>query len=148
MSLLESPDLYLWLKAFHVIAVIAWMAGMLYLPRLFVYHCETAPGSAESERFKLMERKLLRVIVNPSMIAVWLVGIALALLSHAYAERWLQLKFVLVLGMSGLHGMFSRWVKDFARDANTRTQRFYRIVNELPTLLLVAIVILAVVKPF
>jgi putative membrane protein len=148
MSLLESPDFYLWLKAFHVVAVIAWMAGMLYLPRLFVYHCETAPGSPESERFKLMERKLLRVIVNPSMIAVWLLGIALAIASHAYTERWLQLKFVLVLAMSTLHGMFSRWVRDFAQDANRRPQRFYRIVNEVPTLLMVAIVILAVVKPF
>jgi putative membrane protein len=148
MSLLQSPEFYLWLKAFHVMAVIAWMAGMLYLPRLFVYHCETKPGSAESERFKVMERKLLGVIVNPAMIAVWLLGIVLALQSHAYTERWLQLKFLLVLAMSGLHGAFARWVKDFARDANTRSQRFYRMINEVPTVLLVAIVILAVVKPF
>jgi protoporphyrinogen IX oxidase len=148
MSLWDSGDLYLWLKAFHVIAVIAWMAGMLYLPRLFAYHCETVPGSAESERFKVMERKLLRMIVNPAMIAVWVLGIALALQSHAYLERWLQLKFVAVLAMSGLHGAFARWVKDFARDANRRSQRFYRMINEVPTLLLIAIVILAVVKPF
>src|SRR5260221_2654689 len=100
MSILHSGTFYLWLKAFHVIAVIAWMAGMLYLPRLFVYHCETTPGSAESERFKLMERKLLRMIINPSMIAVWILGLSLAFLSHAYTQGWLQLKFLLVLALS------------------------------------------------
>jgi protoporphyrinogen IX oxidase len=143
-----SPTLYLWIKAFHIIAVIAWMAGMLYLPRLFVYHCETAKGSAESERFKIMERRLLRVIINPAMIAVWILGLTLAFESGAYMQVWLQAKFVLVLVMSGLHGMFARWVKDFARDANQRSQRFYRMVNEVPTVLMVAIVVLAVVKPF
>ncbi len=143
-----GSQFYPWLKALHVVAVIAWMAGMLYLPRLFVYHCETAPGSAESERFKVMERKLLRAIINPSMIAVWVLGISLTLLSHAYTEGWFQLKFALVLAMSGLHGVFARWVKDFARDANKRPQRFYRVVNEVPTVLMIAIVILAVVKPF
>jgi putative membrane protein len=148
MSLVQSAQFYLWLKAFHVIAVIAWMAGMLYLPRLFVYHCETEAGTAESERFKVMEKKLLRVIINPALIAVWFLGISLALISHAYTERWLQLKFVAVLAMSALHGLFARWVKDFARDANTRSQRFYRMINEVPTALLVAIVILAIVKPF
>ena len=140
--------LYAWVKAFHVIAVIAWMAGMLYLPRLFVYHCETPKGSAESERFKRMENRLLRVIINPAMAAVWVLGLWLAYLSGAYAQGWLQLKFLLVVVMSGLHGLFARWVKDFGRDANTHSQRFYRIVNEVPTLLMVAIVILAVVKPF
>jgi putative membrane protein len=143
-----GSQFYPWLKALHVVAVIAWMAGMLYLPRLFVYHCETAPGSAESERFKVMERKLLRAIINPAMIAVWVLGISLTLRSHAYTEGWFQLKFALVLAMSGLHGVFARWVKDFARDANTRPQRFYRVVNEVPTVLMIAIVILAVVKPF
>jgi protoporphyrinogen IX oxidase len=139
---------YVWVKAFHVIAVIAWMAGMLYLPRLFVYHCEAPRGSAESERFKRMENRLLRVIINPAMAAVWVLGLWLAYLSGAYAQGWLQLKFLLVVVMSGLHGLFARWVKDFGRDANTHSQRFYRIVNEVPTLLMVAIVILAVVKPF
>jgi len=139
---------YAWIKAFHVIAVIAWMAGMLYLPRLFVYHCEAAKGSAESERFKRMEKRLLRMIINPAMAAVWVLGLWLAYLSGAYAQGWLQLKFLLVVVMSGLHGLFARWVKDFGRDANTHSQRFYRVANEVPTLLMVAIVILAVVKPF
>jgi len=143
-----SDGVYLWLKAFHVIAVIAWMAGMLYLPRLFVYHCEVTPGSAESERFKLMEARLMRVIINPSMIAVWLLGLALALVTHAYTQGWLQLKFALVLGLSGLHGFLVTCMKQFARDRNQRSQCFYRILNEIPALLMVAIVILAIVKPF
>lgn len=140
--------LYVWIKAFHVIAVIAWMAGMLYLPRLFVYHCEAPKGSAESERFKRMEKRLLRVIINPAMATVWVLGLWLAYRSGAYGQGWLQLKFLLVVVMSGLHGLFARWVKDFGRDANAHSQRFYRTVNEVPTLLMVAIVILAVVKPF
>jgi putative membrane protein len=146
----QSTDFYLWIKALHIIAVIAWMAGMLYLPRLFVYHCETTPGTAESERFKVMERKLLRMIVNPAMIAVWILGLTLSLLpaTDAWHHGWFQLKFALVIVMSGAHGMFASWVKVFARDANTRPQRFYRLWNEVPTVLMVAIVILAVVKPF
>src|SRR5262245_54474270 len=99
MSFFERPEVYLWLKAFHIIAVIAWMAGMLYLPRLFVYHTETAPGSAESERFKVMEKRLLRAIIDPAMVAVWVFGVTLALVSHAYQAGWFQLKFVLVLVM-------------------------------------------------
>ena len=137
-----------WIKAFHVIAVIAWMAGMLYLPRLFVYHCEAPVGSAQSEMLKVMEHRLLRIIINPSMIATWLLGLTLAFLSGAYHDLWLQLKFVLVLAMSGLHGFFSATVKRFARDANDRSQHFYRIINEVPMILIIAIVILAVVKPF
>ena len=136
-----------WIKAFHVIAVIAWMAGMLYLPLLFVYHCEAPVGSAQSEMLKVMERRLLRIIVNPSMIAAWILGLMLAYLTGTYAEVWLQLKFVLVLAMSGLHGFFATTVKRFAQDANTRPQRFYRIVNEVPMVLIIAIVILVVVKP-
>ncbi len=141
---------YLWIKAFHVIAVIAWMAGMFYLPRLFVYHCETVPGSAESERFKVMERKLLRIIINPAMIASWVFGLTLSVLPavDAWAQPWFHAKFALVLLMSGVHGLFARWTKDFARDANTRPARFYRMWNEAPTLLMIAIVILVVVKPF
>jgi len=131
-----------------VIAVIAWMAGMLYLPRLFVYHCDAPVGSARSQMLKTMEHKLLRVIVNPSMIAVWILGLMLAYLTGAYAESWLQIKFVLVLALSGLHGFFAATVKRFARDANTRSQRFYRIVNEVPMLFIIAIVILVIVKPF
>jgi putative membrane protein len=137
-----------WIKAFHVIAVIAWMAGMLYLPRLFVYHCEAPAGSPQSEMLKVMERKLLRVIVNPAMIAVWVLGLILAYLTGAYADIWFQIKFVLVIAMSGLHGFFAATVKRFAIDANTRPQRFYRIINEVPMVLIIAIVILVVVKPF
>ncbi len=139
----------LWLKAFHVVAVIAWMAGMLYLPRLFVYHTETAPGSPESERFKTMERRLLRAIMNPAMIAVWMLGIAMIALDPDYLHQgWLHAKLGLVLVMSGLHGYLSKLRKDFAKDANKHSAKFYRILNEAPTLLLIAIVILAVVKPF
>ena len=146
--MLVPGEFYLWLKAFHVIAVIAWMAGMLYLPRLFVYHFETAPGTPESERFKVMEWRLLRAIINPSMIAVWILGITLAVVTHAYVQGWLQTKFVLVLILSGVHGFFARTVKAFARDERRHSQRFYRVINEVPTVLMVAIVILAVVKPF
>lgn len=139
---------YLWLKAFHIIAVIAWMAGMLYLPRLFVYHCEVAPGTAESERFKRMEWRLLRIIINPSMIAVWVLGLLLAFLGQFWAEPWMHLKFTLVLILSALHGFLSRWRRDFATDSNSRSQRFYRMVNEVPAVLMIAIVILVVVRPF
>jgi len=119
------------------------------LPRLFVYHCEALPGSAESERFKRMERRLLRAIVNPAMIAVWVLGLTLSFLpiTEAWHQHWFQAKFVLVLLMSGVHGLYARWVRLFASDANAHTARFYRIWNEVPTVLMVAIVILAVVKP-
>ena len=137
-----------WFLAFHIIAVIAWMSGMLYLPRLFVYHTETQPGSEGSERFKVMERRLLRGIINPSMIAVWILGPLLAWLTGAYLDTWLQIKFVLVIILSGMHGFFVRCWRDFEADRNTRSARFYRIANEVPALLMVAIVILVVVKPF
>ena len=142
--------LYLWIKAFHILAVIAWMAGMLYLPRLYVYHCEVQPGSSESERFKIMERRLLRGIVNPAMIAVWILGLTLASLpaSGGWAQGWLMAKITLVIGMSAVHGLFSKWRKDFANDRNRYGQRFYRIWNEVPAVLAVIVVILVVVKPF
>ncbi|HEX2760198.1 MAG TPA: protoporphyrinogen oxidase HemJ [Rhizomicrobium sp.] len=139
---------YSWILAAHIIAVISWMAGMLYLPRLFVYHCETPPGSEGSERFKVMERRLLRGIINPAMIAVWILGLTLAWVSGMHDQTWLQLKFFLVIALSGLHGFFVRCWRDFANDRNTRTARFYRIINEVPALLMVLIVILVVVKPF
>lgn len=140
--------LYPWTKSLHIIAVIAWMAGMLYLPRLFVYHCETAPGTPEYERFKVMERKLMRIIINPSMIVVWVLGLILAETLHAWTETWFILKLILVTALSALHGMLSRWRRDFENGRNTKTQRFYRIVNEVPAVLMAFIVILVVVKPF
>ena len=141
---------YLWIKALHILAVIAWMAGMLYLPRLYVYHCEVEPGSAESERFKTMERRLLQGIVNPAMIAVWVLGLMLGFTpaSGGWMQGWLIAKVLLVLGLSAAHGLFSKWRKDFARDANRYSQRFYRIWNEAPAVLAVLIVVLVVVKPF
>jgi protoporphyrinogen IX oxidase len=139
---------YEWAKALHIIAVIAWMAGMLYLPRLFVYHCEAEPGSKQSETFKVMERRLLKAIINPAMIATWLLGLGLAWGHSWFASPWLQIKIVLVLGLSGVHGLFVRWVRDFAADQNRNSHKFYRIINEIPTILMIGIVILAVVKPF
>ena len=140
--------MYEWIKAFHIIAVIAWMAGMLYLPRLYVYHAKAKPGSELSETFKVMERRLLRAIVNPSMIATWVLGLTLAWLTGAYREHWLETKFLLVVAMSGLHGYFAGRVKAFAQDRNDKPARFYRILNEVPPLLMVFIVILVIVKPF
>jgi len=140
--------IYPWLKAFHIIAVIAWMAGMLYLPRLFVYHCAAEKGSVQSETFKVMERRLLRAIINPAMVATWILGLTLAWIGHWFDSPWLQAKLALVLALSALHGLFACWVKAFDRDANRHSQRFYRIINEIPTLLMIVVVILAVVKPF
>jgi putative membrane protein len=137
-----------WIKAFHVIAVIAWMSGMLYLPRLFVYHTEVPRHSPESERFKVMETKLLKAIVNPSMVAVWILGPLLAWLTGTYLDTWLHVKFVLVILLSGVHGFLVSCWRSFQNDANTRSARFYRILNEVPAGLMVFIVILAIVKPF
>jgi protoporphyrinogen IX oxidase len=140
--------MYEWLKAFHIIAIIAWMAGMLYLPRLFVYHCEAEPGSKQSETFKVMERRLLRAIINPAMIAAWGLGIWLAWAGGWYASGWFHAKLVLALALSGVHGFFVRWVRDFAADRNQNSQKFYRIINEVPTILMIGIVLLVVLKPF
>jgi putative membrane protein len=138
----------LWVKALHVIAIIAWMAGMLYLPRLFVYHADATKGSNVSETLKVMERRLLKAIVNPAMILVFITGIVLAFLTGYWQAGWLQAKFILVLGLAGLHGYFARCVRTFAEDANQRPARFYRAMNEAPTVLMIVIVVLAVVKPF
>ncbi len=140
--------LYLWFKAFHVISVIAWMVGMLYLPRLFVYHCEAAPQSQQSETFKTMERRLLKAIINPAMIATWVFGLILVVMGGFEKSLWMQVKFALVIVMSGLHGLNVRWVKDFAADRNKHTARFYRVMNEVPALLMVGIVLLVILKPF
>ncbi len=138
----------LWVKAFHIISVIAWMAALLYLPRLLVYHAESTAGSEKSETFKVMERRLLRAIATPAMIATWIFGLWMAWLIGAWSEGWLHAKLALVAGLSVYHGLLARWVRAFVEDRNARTARFYRIVNEVPTLLLIAIVILVVVKPF
>jgi putative membrane protein len=145
--------MYEWIKAFHIIAVIAWMAGMLYLPRLFVYHCAAEKGSVQSETFKVMERRLLRGIINPAMVATLVLGLSLAWLGPDsrygwFAAGWLQAKIVLVLAMSAVHGFFARWTRAFGADRNQHSQRFYRIINEVPTILLVGIVLLVVLKPF
>ena len=140
--------MYDWLKALHIIAVIAWMAGMLYLPRLFVYHCAAKPGSKESETFKVMERRLLKAIINPAMGATWLLGLWLAYDSGFFRAGWFHAKFALVIALSALHGFLSRAVKDFAADRNRRSEKFYRIINEVPAALMVLIVILVIVKPF
>lgn len=140
--------MYEWIKALHVIAVISWMAGMLYLPRLFVYHCEAEAFSKQSETFKVMERRLLHAIITPAMTVTWLAGLYLAWAGHWYLAPWFHVKFLLVLLLSGVHGFFSRCVKDFAADRNPRSQKFYRVINEVPTALMIFIVILVVVKPF
>jgi protoporphyrinogen IX oxidase len=142
--------LYPWLKAFHVISLIAWMAGMFYLPRLYVYHCDTVPGSAESERFKVMERRLLKQIINPAMLATLIFGVllVLALGSALWSQGWWYVKLMSVVLLFGFHGAVSKWRKDFLNDRNTRPQRFYRMANEVPTVLMVIIVIMVIVKPF
>ena len=140
--------MYQWLLAFHIIAVIAWMAGMLYLPRLFVYHCEADPGSRQSETFKVMERRLLKAIINPAMILTWVLGLWLAYQGGWFAAHWLHLKLALVLGMTGVHGILSKYVREFAADRRRKSAKFFRILNEVPTVLLIVIVILVVVKPF
>src|SRR5688572_21898647 len=140
---------YQWLRALHIISVIAWMAGMLYLPRLFAYHADAVKGSDKSETFKVMERRLLRIIVNPAMGSTFLFGGLMILANPALLQGgWLHVKLTLVLVMAGIHGLFARWRKVFMRDENTRPAKFYKIWNEVPTLLMIVIVILAVVKPF
>ena len=139
---------YDWLTALHVIAMVAWMAGLFYLPRLFVYHAGSKPGSEQSETFKVMERRLLGVIMNPAMVATWLFGLSLATIGHLWTTPWLIAKFALVVLLTLVHFWLAARAREFAVDANRRPARTYRIVNELPTLLLIAIVILVVVKPF
>ena len=139
-----------YIKAFHIIAIIAWMAGLLYLPRLFVYHAESKTGSEQSETFKVMERRLLRYITTPAMLASWALGLWLAFsgVIDWSKDGWFHLKLFLVLLLSAYHGLLAKWTKDFAVDRNTRSPRFYRIANEVPTLLMILIVILVVVRPF
>ena len=142
-------DYYLWLKAVHVIAMVAWMAGLLYLPRLFVYHAQGGSGSAESATFKVMERRLLKAILNPAMIVVWVTGLWLAFSSgYIKGAGWLHAKIGLVILLSAYHGFLAATTKRFAADRNLRSPGFFRVANEVPTVLLIGIVILVVVKPF
>jgi putative membrane protein len=145
---LDPNNIYAWVKAVHVIAVISWMAGMLYLPRLFVYHVEAGPGTPQSETFKIMEKRLLRAIINPAMIATWLAGLWLAWKGFGFMGGWLHAKIGLVVLMSAVHGYLSAAVRKFAEDRNEKSARHWRIVNEVPTLLMIVIVILVIVKPF
>ncbi|MFD1200175.1 protoporphyrinogen oxidase HemJ [Brucella gallinifaecis] len=144
----NPADAYLWIKSIHVIAVIAWMAGILYLPRLFVYHCAAIPGSETSETFKIMERRLLRFIINPAMVVTWIAGLWLAWEIFDFKGGWLHAKILLVVLMSGLHGYLSKATRLFAQDKNIKSAKHWRIVNEIPTVLMILIVILVIVKPF
>ena len=138
----------LWIKVLHVIAVISWMAGLLYLPRLIIYHFDSKPGSDQSETFKVMERKLLKTIMTPAMIATWVFGIWTAYLLSAFDEGWLAVKIMLVVLMSAFHMFQAKWVREFREDKRPRSSRFYRVTNEAPAVLMIFIVILVVVKPF
>lgn len=151
MTIAALTLFYPWIKAAHVVSMIAWMAGMFYLPRLYVYHTMLAPGTAESERFKVMERRLLKQIINPAMISTWLFGILLLLtpgvIDWAH-DGWWHVKFTMVLLMSGFHGAMSKWRREFLEDRNRRGHKFYRIANEVPTVLMLVIVVMVIVRPF
>ena len=148
LYLVAPEDFYPWAKAIHVIAVISWMAGMLYLPRLFVYHAETERGSQQSETFKVMERRLLRGIINPAMVISWAFGLWLAWKGFGFQGGWLHAKLAAVVALSAVHGYLSAVVRKFAEDRNEKPARHWRIVNEIPTLLMIIIVVLVIVKPF
>ncbi len=140
---------YLWLKALHVMAFVAWMAGLFYLPRLFVYHSLAAAGSETSETFKVMERKLLRFIMNPAMIATWVFGLLLLAAQPEFLRMgWMHAKLLLVVGLTGIHMAMAGWRKRFFEDRNTRSHVYYRVANEVPTVLFIGIVILVIVQPF
>ena len=143
-------DYYEWFKALHVISVIAWMAGMLYLPRLYVYHADTEIGSDKSETFKIMERRLLRAITNPAMIASFIFGGLMLAIPGAidWSMGWIWVKIAMIVAMSGIHGLLARWRRDFEADRNVRPAKFYRMWNEAPTIPLIVIVIMVIVKPF
>jgi len=141
-------DLFLWIKVLHIVAVIAWMAGMLYLPRLFVYHCNVEPGSDQSETFKVMERRLLRAIMNPAMIVVWITGPLMVYLGDFWEEPWLWAKFVCVVIISVLHHAFGRYRTAFEEGRNLKSEKFFRLINEAPTVAMIGVVIFVVVKPF
>lgn len=145
---LMASGAYVWLKTLHILAIISWMAGLLYLPRLFVYHCEAEAGSKQSETFKTMERRLLKGIMYPAMIASWSVGLWLAWDQILFGDLWFQIKLALVLVLTWVHWFYDNCMVEFAEDRNQRPQRFYRFMNEVPTLLMIGIVIMVIVKPF
>ncbi len=139
---------YLWLKAFHIIAVISWMAGMLYLPRLYVYHVKATKGSELSETLKVMERRLLRFIINPAMIVAFVFGgLMLWLNPDLFQQPWMHTKLTAVILLTAVHGLYARWRKQFERDANQHSEKFYRYWNEVPTILMIIIVVMVVVRP-
>ncbi|MFC7332561.1 protoporphyrinogen oxidase HemJ [Rhodocista pekingensis] len=142
--------LYLWIKSFHVISMVAWMAGMFYLPRLFVYHTQTKPGDADYQRFVVMERKLLKYIMNPALIATWTFGLAMLALNPSLlsGQGWMHTKILLVLGMTAAHMMLGKYRREFEENRSARSEKFFRVFNEVPTILLIVIVILVIVKPF
>lgn len=142
-----SGEGYLWVKSLHVISIIAWMAGLLYLPRLFVYHSQVEVGSKTSELFKVMERRLIRAIMTPAMVASWVFGLWMAA-NLDWSAGWLHAKLALAAAMTVMHVAMAQWGRDFAADRNTRATRFYRVANEIPTLLMLGIVIVVIVKPF
>lgn len=144
----DPATVYPWVKALHVIAVISWMAGLLYLPRLFIYHTDAAPGSDKAETFKVMEQRLLRVIMRPAMIFSWIFGLYLAWKIHQFQGGWLHAKLLAAVLLTGTHAFFARSAKAFARDEIVRTARFWRLMNEIPTLLMIIIVVLVIVQPF
>ena len=141
-------DFFLWIKVLHIVSVIAWMAGLLYLPRLFVYHVVAEPGSVQSETFKVMERRLLRAIMNPAMVISWITGFLLVYLGEYWDEHWFWAKFACVVILSESHFLFGRYRKAFEMDRNIKSEKFFRIANEVPTVVMIAIVIFVVVKPF
>lgn len=144
-----SGDAYLWIKAGHIISVIAWMAGLLYLPRLFVYHCKAKAGSEMSETFKVMERRLLRAIMYPAMLSsIFFGGLLLADSSTDWGAGWLRLKLAAIVGLVAIHMMMGGWRRAFEADENTKPEKFFRIANEVPTILMIVIVLAAVLKPW
>ena len=148
LYIFNRDNFYLWAKAIHIMAVIAWMAGMFYMPRLFVYHADTAPGSESSETFKVMENRLMKVIMNPAMVLTWIFGLYLAWEGFRFSGGWLHVKILAVVILSGVHGYFSKSMKDFAADRRNHSARHWRMVNEIPTILMIIIVIMVVLKPF
>ncbi len=140
--------MYEWLKVLHIISVISWMVGLLYLPRLMVYHADTEVGSDSSETFKIMERRLMKGIMTPAMIASWIFGLWLAWQGNLWAQGWFVTKFFLVILLTAQHGFNVKWMKEFAADERKRKPKFFRYVNEIPTVLMILVVILVEVQPF